>query len=158
VWEQVELTCPRDAVSFDDLASALGRQLRERGETHEGVETLFRVNLTGETHLVRELMDQENLRLLEERLRAEVGARWLEVRPRSLVRPVDVDSFRGTPTVLGEALALLERMREDDEALDRARPAHLAGREGGDVRAYLRSLLDGAEQEVASLLVPEDER
>ena len=48
----------------------------------------------------------------------------------------------------GELRRTLESLRD--------RPDELVGGERDDERAYLRALLEGAEREIAGLLVPED--
>jgi hypothetical protein len=90
-------------------------------------------------------------------VQAEVGCSWIEIRPHRLVRPVDLESYRGTASVLGEALDLLERLQRDEASLQEARPRELARRDVPNETAYLKELLQGADRELASLLLPRDD-
>jgi hypothetical protein len=117
-----------------------------------------RFSLTGESSLADEINKPESLRDLEETVQDETDITWLEIRPRSLLRPVDVESFIGSPTVLGKTLDLLERLSTNDELLDRITPKDLAHSNTEDVRHYLRELANNMDREAASLLVPEQKR
>ena len=155
VWNSVEVHCPRDAITLNDLAGAVATVVAEKLQLDDGCRHFVRVDLAGESALARELGNEDDLRELEKALVAALDVAWLEVRPRGIVRPVDIDAYRGSPTVLGEALALIEQAATDDVLIDKLRPTELV-RERDDERAYLRTLLGGAEREIAGLLVPED--
>jgi DNA repair exonuclease SbcCD nuclease subunit len=158
VWDSLEIVCPALANTVDSLAKELARELSMKADLTDRREHLIRVSLTGESRLAAELRDPENLDDLGDTVRDLTGVTWLEVRLRSLVRPLDIGSYLDSPTVLGEALELLSRLREDDELLEHIRPDTLASGGSGDVRRYLRGLLEGMDREAASLLVPEEER
>ena len=157
VWEQVELECPRDAATFDAFTRALADTAGNILELDEGHEYFVRINLTGETALARELADEENVQELANTLADALGVEWLEVRPHNVVRPVNLDDYRGSPTVLGQALELIEEAKNDEELLGHLVPEELAG-EPDKKMIYLRELLRGIEHEAATRLVPEEER
>ena len=157
VWDWVKLKCPRDAVTLDGLAGVLSTVATEELRLDDGCEHFVRLDLTGQSPLARELMDEDNIGELEKALVTALDVAWLEVRPRGIVRPVDVEAYRESPTVLGQALTLIEHARGNDDVIDALRPSDLV-QEQDEERAYLRSLLEDAEHEIAGLLVPEEER
>jgi DNA repair exonuclease SbcCD nuclease subunit len=157
VWDSIDIACRRDVATLDGLARALADAARGKLDLDDGREHAVRLDLSGESPLARELGAEDNVRELERELCASLGASWLEVRPRGVVRPVDLAAYRDSPTVLGQALALIEQAQTDDALVDALRPTDLAG-QADDERAYLRDLLDGAEREIAARLVPEAER
>ena len=156
VWNSVDVDCPRRAITLDELAGAVATAVTEKLQLGDGREHFVRVDLAGESALARDLGNEDNIRVLEEALVAALGVAWLEVRPRSIVRPIDIDEYRGSQSVLGQALTLIEQARTDDALIDALRPAELVAGERDDERAYLRALLEEAEREIAGLLVPED--
>ena len=158
VWAHVELACPENTHTAAELISELASHLHQKIDLDDGREHLVRIVLTGESPLADELNRSESLRDLEEIVQSETDVTWLEIRPRSLVRPVDMESYVGSPTVLGEALELLERLPADDELLDRITPKDLAHSSTEDVRHYLRKLANNMDREAASRLVPEQQR
>jgi DNA repair exonuclease SbcCD nuclease subunit len=156
VWDWLEIPCPSQADSLRPLADALASEILRRIDAGDGREHFVRADLTGQSPLAEELaLDGENLRTLVEEVQAGSGVSRLEIRPVDLTRPVEVQEYRGSETVLGEALDLLDRAYEDDRLLDRLRPAHLALRSEPDEREYLRSLLRGMDRELAARLLPD---
>ena len=93
---------------------------------------------------------------LAAQLREDLDVLDVEVRDRGLHRPLDLDSHRDQPHLLGQTLALLARAACDDAALDGIAPGELAGGDAGDAEArreYLRELLDGLDAEAAERLL-----
>ena len=158
VWDHVELACPENACTSTELTTELAARLRQEIDLDDGREHLVRLTLTGESSLADEINKPENLQDLEETVQDETDIAWLEIRPRSLLRPVDMESFIGSPTVLGKTLELLERLSTDDELLDRITPKDLAHSNTEDMRHYLRELVNNMDRKAASLLVPEQKR
>ncbi len=156
-WEWLEVTCPREARTLNAFTDALAREIQEHAGLSSDSEHLVRVDLTGESAMARDLAEEDNIREVSDVLMDRLGVEWLEIRPRRIVRPVDLDEYHGSATVLGQALELIEQARTDNELLAALRPEDLAGRPD-DETAYLRALLEGADREIAALLVPEDER
>ena len=155
VWNSVDVDCPQHATTLEGLASGVAAAVADKLQAGDSYELFVRVNLTGESALARELRNEENIRVLEKDIAEALGVAWLELRTSRIVRPVDVDAYRGSPTVLGKALALIEEAHTNDTLIDQLRPTELAT-ERDDERGYLRALLEGVEHEVAGLLIPED--
>jgi DNA repair exonuclease SbcCD nuclease subunit len=158
VWHRLELCCSKEASTFhsivEDLVSGMRRQLR----LDEGRDHFIRLDLSGESPLADEICEtNDNLRELTAAVQAEIDCSWMEIRPNRLVRPVDLEAHRGTASVLGEALDLLERLHRDDAALQEVRPRALARRDIHNETAYLKELLQGADRELASLLLPKQD-
>ena len=158
VWNHIELACPKDAHTVTELASKLSALIDQGIDRDDGREHLVRVDLTGESILASELNDPENLRDLEEIIRSEEGFALLEIRPRSLVTPVDLASYADSATVLGEVIDMIRSLGTDDELLDAVRPERLAGVSADDARQYLRELAAGMEREAAARMVSEQKR
>jgi len=155
VWDWLEISCPHRADSFQPLADGLCSEILRCIDASDGRQHFVRVDLTGQSPLAEELSREgENLQTLTEEVQAESGVSRLEIRPQHVTRPVDVDEYRGSETVLGEALDILDRLQGEDRLLDRVRPSHLALRDEPDEREYLRGLLRDMERELASRLLP----
>lgn len=161
-WESLTASELMEAASLGALEAAVEdtwARAREEDPGEPGVEWIVRVELTGACPLHRELAEEENLRTLESRLQARLGALAVEVLPRSLHRPVRPDDHRERQDVLGEALALLEEARSDPGLRGSLKPEVLAGLQAGDAEdpdEYLGTLLEELDGElVARLLDPE---
>jgi len=155
-WDTIKVECPPGARSVDALTAELNGMIRPQLSGGDGIEHLVRVELSGQSEMAADLKDIDNVRQLEESLAESLGAVWVQLLPRSIVKPVDVESFRGSRTVLGEFLGLVQRARGNDDLLRELAPANLACTDVEDLSAYLRSLTDGIEREAASRLVQEE--
>ena len=123
-------------------------------------EWILRVDLRGACPLASLLASEDERTELAAQLREDLGALDVEVRDRGLHRPVDIDSHRNQPHLLGQTLALLERAKADPATLESISPTELAGSRGGDAaerRAYLRELLQGLDAEAAVRLLRDPE-
>jgi len=156
VWDFVKVECPCEARSVDVLTAALARIIEPALSGGGGIEHLVRVELSGQSEMAADLKDVDNVRQLEESLAESLGAAWVQLLPKSIVKPVDVESFRGSQTVLGELLDLVDRARGSDDLLRGLAPADLAHTDVDDLPAYLRALTEGIEREAASRLVQEE--
>ena len=96
------------------------------------------------------------MKTLEEDLLDELGVGFVDVRVENVRQPVDLDKYRGTPTVLGEVLGLLDALEQDDTLLEGTTPQPLA-RRANDTKSYLRGLLGGMGADAAQFLIPEDQ-
>jgi len=155
VWHSLELNCPREAVSLEQLVSSLSADVRSRAALDGGREHLVRLELSGQSPLAAEISREDSLEDLCEGLKQELGALWLEVRPKSLVQPVDLEAFEGSATVLGEALDLLKELEQDPERVDQVLGAlDLAGQDRErDRPAYVRELIKGLDEAMASWML-----
>lgn len=116
----------------------------ERLRAWPGEEVVARLDLAGATPLARTLRSPEELESLASELTQRSGALEVELRAGALRLPGERAALRGSPTVVGEALALIERAGQDDALLAELAPQPLAGDPGADPetrRAYLRDLL-----------------
>ena len=84
-----------------------------------------------------------NLRALSEEVASRGGTLEVELRAGGTTLPVDRARILASPSVLREALALIERAQNDDALLSELAPAVLASDEGADEKRlpYLKSLL-----------------
>ena len=156
-WEWLEVRCPQEARTLNALTDALEREIKEHADLSSDSEYMVRVYITGESVMARDLAEEDNIREISDILMDRLGVAWLEIRPRHIVRPVDLDEYRGSATVLSQVLELIEQARTDNELLEALRPDDLAGRPADQI-AYVRALLEGADREIAACLVPEDGR
>lgn len=155
-WETVRLDDLRAVETPAQLEAHIERACRRivGGAAHR-CEWIWRIELAGPCPLAERLADPDNRLELEEHLRRVLSALHVEVRCDELTRPVDPDAYRGGTHPLAVALELLEQVRTDDALLDELTP--LLARDGkGDGtgpedaaarRAYVRSLLQGLEEE-----------
>jgi DNA repair exonuclease SbcCD nuclease subunit len=153
-WERVTLSELPVGRSFDELAAALvrciGAQPREADE-----QLALRLELAGETPLAGQLRARDELEPLEEELASRTGVLELQLRAERVSLPIDRAQLRAAPSVLAEALALIERAGSDDALLAELAPAELAGAHaaGAARLEYLRGLLAGLPEELTLLSV-----
>ncbi len=157
IWENLNIVCREDVDDLRTLTAFLETEIRSRLTLSDGKEHLLRLELTGQTPLADEIVEEENLEELTQSVKNATDLLWLEMRPHILVLPVDIESYQDRPTVLGEVLHLLDEAKEDNGILQQLSPDPLA-QNSEDNLAYLRSLLDGADIHAASLLVDKDNR
>lgn len=151
IWHWLELDCPQEPTSLDSLVASLVEEVRSRTCLDDGRDHLIRLDLKGQSPLAADIAREDNLQELSETLQAELGVLWLEARPRGLVQPVDVESFHGSATVLGEALTIVDELRQDPERIrDLGGLALSGGPEAEDRQAYVRKLLQGMDGELAA--------
>ncbi len=161
-WEHLTLDALGDVETVQDLVQTVQAAYREAAEDATATDWLLRVTLRGPCPMADELASAEQVDELEQVMRERLDAgsgravRDVEVRPRTVVPPVDPDEYRGETHLVGETLALLDRACTDDETLDVVAPDVLAGAPDDDPearRAYLRSLLDGLDREAVARLL-----
>ena len=130
--------------SIDALATKLV-EVAQSQPREEGEQLILCIELAGETPLARTLRRTETLRALSEEVASRGSALEVELRADATTLPVDRARILASPSVLREALALIERARDDDALLEELAPRVLAGDDGADEmrRDYLRSLLAG---------------
>ena len=138
------------------LVGALGRRIAQEREAPME-ELAVVLELSGETLLAARLRGEDERLALEEDLAAGTGALEVQLRDAGLRPPVDRERLREAPSVLAEALRLLERAAEDDTLLLSLAPEALARALPGEApRAEaLRELLAGLEPELVQRFLPE---
>jgi hypothetical protein len=161
-WERVVPAGLETVTTLGELEKAITTSfaaLSDDSHVTPGQEWMLRVVLSGPCPLAPQLGNAEEIDDLADRLTAALGVLSVEVRVERVTRPVDIDTHREQPHLLGTTLALLDELESEDELLDQIAPQHLAGFEGDDPdarRSYLRELLDGLDLEAAEALIRED--
>ena len=141
-WEQLEIGGLGAVASIAALADTLARRIEALPRA--GDETLaLRIELAGESGLARRLRGGDERAQLAQGVAARTGLLELELRASGLRPPLDRAQLRETPSVLAEALALIERAGADPALLASLAPAELARTFDDEParQAYLRELL-----------------
>lgn len=155
-WARVAFgALPADG-SAAALVDALGPRIAALRE-HPGEEIAAVLELSGETPLARRLGAEEERAALEEELAAGTGALEVQLRDAGLSLPVDRALLRATPSVLAEALDLVERAAADDALLLSLAPDALArgARDEAARLEQLRGLLAGLPEELVRRFLPD---
>ena len=160
-WESLEPDGLETARNQTDVHAAVRTAFNARlSDAPADQEWILRVDLRGVCPLAPLLANADERTELAAQLREDLGVLDVEVRDRGLHRPVDIEAHRDQPHLLGQTLALLERAKADDAALDGITPVQLAGGDGAETaerRAYLRELLQDLDPEAAVRLLRESE-
>ncbi|MCY4110744.1 MAG: DNA repair exonuclease [Chloroflexi bacterium] len=156
-WESLEPDGLESARNLTDVHAAVRAAFNARQSVAPAdQEWILRVDLRGACPLVPLLADADERTELATQLREDLGVLDVEVRDRGLHRPVDIEAHRDQPHLLGQTLALLERARADDAALDGITPVQVAGGDGtesAERRAYLREMLKDLDAQAAVRLL-----
>jgi DNA repair exonuclease SbcCD nuclease subunit len=157
-WERVVVGGLDAQVSLDALASSLERRIQELPREPDE-KLVLQLELEGETPLAGLLRSRDGLAPLEEELARRSGALEVKLDAERVVRPIDRERLRATPSVLAQALELIEQARQDDATLEGLAPAELAGEAGsGTTRAaYLRELVATLPEELIQRGVEREE-
>jgi hypothetical protein len=129
-------------VSHGALADHLAQRIESlRDSANE--EIAVRLDLEGSTSFARTLHSADALNGLAAELAARSGALEVELRSERVRIPVDRDALRAAPTVLAQALEILDRAAVDERLLEELAPETLATAFLDDTErsAYLRELL-----------------
>jgi len=160
-WEVLEPAGLEAARNLTEVHAAVGAAFdARRGGAPLDQEWILRVDLRGACELASQLADADERTELATQLREDLGVLDVEVRDRGLHRPVDIESHRDKPHLLGQTLVLLESAKSDDTVLDRIAPEDVAGGDRGNAaehREYLRDLLRDLDAEAAVRLLRESE-
>lgn len=160
-WETLEPEGLDEARNLTDVHAAVGAAfVARRVDAPSDQEWILRVDLHGSSPLAPLLASADERTELAAQLREDLGVLDVEVRDRGLHRPVDIESHRDQPHLLGQTLVLLERAKSDDTVLDRIAPDDVAGGDRGNAaehRKYLRDLLCDLDAEAAVRLLRESE-
>jgi DNA repair protein SbcD/Mre11 len=158
-WDTVSIDRLDDVASLDELerrvqlAWTAGRDTDPGGP---GTEWMARVVLAGACPLWSELRTQEDLDLLADELRELLGALEVAIVADAVHPVLPIEEHRGRVDVLGEALRLSAAIRRGQAQLASLDPGDLAGMTSDDpgvVARYVRSLLGGADGDLAALLL-----
>ena len=157
-WARYNAKLPRDATRgalIDHLTRCI-----ETERSWQDEEIAIRIDLEGPHPLARSLRDPVQLTGLAEELVSRSGALEVELRGSRVSLPVDMETLRGTPSMLRHALDLIDRARTDDALLESLAPdvlAHAVDEVPDSARDYLRTLLEELDEEILerSLRAPE---
>lgn len=158
-WETLRVDALGGIRSFDALlghAAALWRDTRAEEPGAPGTEWMVRVDLAGASPLWSELQREEDLETLAAELRDLLGVLDVIVTASAVHPVIDLDEHRARTDVLGEALRLAERVRSGEVTIPLVSADDLAGAPGASpeaVQAYVRSLLEDIEGEIAARLI-----
>ncbi len=131
--------------------------VRIAAERHGDFEELaICLELAGATPHARALRSPEERSALEDDLAAACGAVEVQLRDAGVRLPSDGRALREVPTVLAEALVLIERLHSEDALLLELEPAPLARdpRDDASRLRYLRELLDDLPEELVERCLP----
>ncbi len=156
--EQLTLAGLPANASSDALASHLV-ELVEALPRESDEQLILRLELAGPTPLARTLRSPDTLRVLAEEIASRTGLLDLELRAEKTSLPIDRARLLASPSVLGEALSLIDSAQRDDSLLAELAPVDLAQETAaGDARlAYLRGLLEELPEELTLRAVAPEE-
>ncbi len=149
-WERLRVDDLPAADELEGLVEHVARRV-DALRASAGQELICVLELAGPTPVAPRLRSETVLRELEAELESRTGVLEIQLRAREARLPLDRSALRAAPTVLAQALRLIERARHDDALLETLAPDVLASPEGSDPArraAYLRALLADLEDDV----------
>jgi len=158
-WERLAVAVD-GAPSFAALADRIARRVEEQRDALDG-DLCAVVELAGRTPYARSLRDPAERSLLEEELRERAQVLELELRADDVRRPRDLTDLRNTPSVLQQALALVETVQRDPAARAALAPEPLVGLDeaaGVAREEYLAELVAGLDEELLERALEGEER
>lgn len=159
-WEEIIVDNISNITNYEELKKCVFKKIEEKISKYKfDGELLIKVNLKGQCPLRFEFDDEENIIELEDDIKSYFGIFYAEVSVDDLKISIEIDKYKKQPHVLGKALEIYEDIKEDDELLLKLKPEDLAGLNGKDneeIALYLRSLLQGADMDIAAYLLGGD--
>lgn len=148
IWDRVRVEDLGACVSAQDLLEHLTRVVDERVTAAAPSEVIVVLELVGTSRAASAVRGLEDRRAFEEDLADAVGALEVQVRADRL-RPLrDMAALRAMPSVVSQALDLLDVARNDPQVLAQLAPEQLAGIQEMEPTEYMEGLLDGLEEEL----------
>lgn len=160
-WETLEVARLDGVGTLDELERHLmnaWRGAREGDAGTSATEWMVRVVLSGPCPLWSELRNPEDRNMLGRELARLIGALDVSVVADAVHPVIPIEEHRMRTDVLGEALTLVESIRNGSATLEHLDAGDLAGLGSSDpaaMRAYVRRLLADADGEVAAHLLEE---
>jgi len=148
VWDRTRVEDLGACTSAQELLEHLVQVTRSRVAAAGGHELVLVLDLAGTSRAAHLLRDAQDRRAFEEDVAEEAGALEVQLRAESLRPPRDLAAVRAVPSVVGQALELIELAREDPDVLAELAPEQLAGLTDQEPVAYLRALLEGLPEEL----------
>jgi exonuclease SbcD len=148
LWDKLRVEDLGACCTAQDLLEHLTAVVRDQVATSPDHEVVLVLELVGTSRAASALREPDDRRAFEEDVAEAGGALEVQLRADGL-RPLrDLDAVRSVPSVVGQALELLELARTDSGVLAELLPEHLAGVDDADPAEYLRTLLDGLQEEL----------
>ena len=155
-WERVRVDRIADCASAHALVAQLSETLSALGAGRD--ELIVRIELVGETFLAPMLRRPEEREAIEEELQATTGALEIQLSAEGVVRPIDRNLLRESPSAIARALELIEQATRDDALLEELAPDDLATSVDPSERiAYLQALLSELPEELIERSIAGDE-
>lgn len=159
-WITIKADDLNTAGNMDELKNMLSKQIVKKIGSKDINESVFlRIELEGPALLYNDLLNEENIEFLKEELKSETDALHLEIINKEIVRSVNPEEYYEEPHILGAALDLIKRLKQDDELLLKLRPEYMAGcpvSSQTEVLDYLHKLTENVEYNISSRLLKED--
>jgi len=146
-WERLQADRLVDCATPHALVARLAEGIDALDATSD--EIIAIVELAGETPLAPQLRRRDDREAIAQELEERTGALEVQLVDAGVVRPIDWDALRNSPSAVARALALIERAEHDDALLDAVAPEELAAPvDPADRRSYLRELLADLPEEL----------
>jgi DNA repair exonuclease SbcCD nuclease subunit len=156
-WERMRADRLADCATPHALVARLAEAIGDFKAKSD--ELVVRIELAGETPLAPQLRRREAREALAEELEAMTGALEIQLRDAGVMRPIDRDALRESPSAIARALELIERAQSDDALLEELAPEELAAAvDPIDRGAYLRGLLADLPEELIERSFESDSR
>jgi DNA repair exonuclease SbcCD nuclease subunit len=156
-WERMRADQLADCATPHALVARLAEAIGEFKATSD--ELVVRIELAGETPLAPQLRRREDREALAEELETTAGVLEIQLRDAGVMRPIDRDALRESPSAIARALELIEHAQGDDTLLEELAPEELAMAVDPDERvAYLRGLLADLPEELIERSFESDRR
>lgn len=155
-WVSLEVDSLTEVHNLADLEEAVGKAWAAcMGSSETASDVVVVVRLQGSCPMAEDLASRQPVEELEALLADHLSVTAVEVRTSELHPPIEIESHRREPHVLGELLRLISRYEEHPESIDRVAPKPLAGQTSSrDERIrYLQGLISGLDREAAARLL-----
>jgi DNA repair exonuclease SbcCD nuclease subunit len=158
-WEEIVVDDVGASARLSDLDREVGRRQTRLRQTIPGVALAIRVVLRGATARWAELRDDDQIELMASRWQDDFDLLYVEIDTSETHRPLDLESLRNEPTVLSEAMRLVDSLAAADEGaaalLDRVLPeinragagSDYLGLESLEIEALLRDVAERLHEE-----------
>jgi hypothetical protein len=158
-WETIEVGHLDAVTSLDELEHLAQRAWQIHRDANRSVndaEWMVRIALTGPCPLWAELRNSEDRDLLATELCDMLGVLDVVVTTAGIHPVIPIEEHRLRTDVLGEVLRLCDSVRQGETTLpklDRGALVGVTNDDPGALRDYIKSLLGGAEGELAARLL-----
>ncbi|MBT8401965.1 MAG: exonuclease SbcCD subunit D [Rhodothermia bacterium] len=155
-WASLHVESLAGVQNLSDLEQAVAKAWEENSQSSgDARDAVVVVHLQGACPIAEDLVSRQPVEEIEALLADHLSVIAVEVRTSGLHQPIEIESYRGEPHVLGELLRLISRYEEEPESIERIAPKPLAAQvsSNGERSEYLRKLLSGLDREAAARLL-----